>query len=121
MSGRDGAIVAATGVAVVVVAHPPQPYPYVFESVSMGIFLPLVATTLTVAGGIVVALDGTAATAGRWRSVGVSFTPLWSVSLVAAYLSGIAGFGPASPLVLFSLALGFVAGLVVAATGRLDR
>jgi len=106
-----GPTLAAAGVAVVVVAHPPQPYPYVFDSVAMASFLPLVATVLSVSGGVVVALDGVPWR--RYRRVSGAVAPLWCVLPVAGYLVAVGGFGPLSPLVWFPVALGTVAGLGV--------
>lgn len=106
-----GPTLAAAGVAVVVVAHPPQPYPYVFDSVAMAIFLPLVATVLSVSGGIVVALDGVPWR--RWERPSGTFAPVWCVLPVAGYLVAVGGFGLLSPLVWFPVALGAAAGLGV--------
>lgn len=114
-----GAIATAAGIAVVLVAHPPYPLPYVFESVSMALLLPLVATALTVAGGTILARDVEAATARPVVSLAVDFAPLWAVAVVGAYLTAVPGFELTSPLVLFSVALGFVASLLVAVTNRL--
>lgn len=114
-----GAIATAAGIAVVLVAHPPYPIPYVFESVSMALFLPLVATALTVAGGIIVARDAEVTTARPVVSLAVDFAPLWAVAVVVVYLTVVPGFGLTTSLVPYSLALGFVAGLLVAITNRL--
>lgn len=122
MSKRTaGVITAAAGIVTVVVAHPPHPIPYLFESVSMALGLPLVATALTVTGGVVAAREGMAPTDSLGWSLAVDFAPLWGVSLVAAYLATVAGFGLASPLILLSLSLGLAAGLVVAISRRLGR